>query len=352
MDRSTDRSLQTPGAAAWLGVPESAFQIRMHVLTADDALGVLCRSVWWLWPVRFLLLLPGFRELGRAAYNWFARNRYGIGGACRVHPNRHRRAEFVDWAAAGLLPALAGFSCRDEAPWLLMWALAFGFGCALKWLMWRDAISHGACPSAKRTLVWFLLWPGLDGRACFAKNAVGPPEAREWIDAAAVTPAGAALIWLAVPLLLFREAATATAWMGMLGIVLLYALWRDMPPLHSLATLWGECAAYQECAPPCDVTHGLLEHAVEHGLHWEVVILTRIPSRAGNGVREVLWDGKTFGHWTQELDGASAVINLAGRSVNCRYHARHRREILESRIFPTRVLGLAIAGCVNRRPFG
>ena len=83
--------LQTPGAAVRLGVPESAFEFRMHLLTSDgrvlhnaDALAVLCRSVWWLWPVGFLLIVPGLRELGRLAYDCFARNRYGIGGACKV----------------------------------------------------------------------------------------------------------------------------------------------------------------------------------------------------------------------------------------------------------------------------
>ena len=45
------------------------------------------------------------------------------------------------------------------------------------------------------------------------------------------------------------------------------------------------------------------------------------------------------------MEGAEAVINLAGRSVNCRYNAKNRRDILESRIFPTRALGRAIAQC-------
>ena len=82
-------SLQTPGSAARLGVPFSAFQTRFHVLTADghvfhnaDALAVLCRSVWWLWPLGFVLSLPGFRNLGRLGYDWLARNRYCLGGHC------------------------------------------------------------------------------------------------------------------------------------------------------------------------------------------------------------------------------------------------------------------------------
>lgn len=55
------------------------------------------------------------------------------------------------------------------------------------------------------------------------------------------------------------------------------------------------------------------------------------------------WDGKSPGPWTLALEGAEAVINLAGRSVNCRYHAENRREILESRVESTQMIGRAIA---------
>jgi hypothetical protein len=77
----------------------------------------------------------------------------------------------------------------------------------------------------------------------------------------------------------------------------------------------------------------------------EVVILTRSPTFTGTKCREVSWDGCTQGEWTRELEDADTVINLAGRSVNCRYHARNRRLILESRVNSTRVLGEAIARC-------
>ena len=58
--------------------------------------------------------------------------------------------------------------------------------------------------------------------------------------------------------------------------------------------------------------------------------------------RVALWDGVTLGDWTRELENADAVINLAGRNVNCRYNAVHRREIMDSRVQSTRVLGEAI----------
>ena len=53
--------------------------------------------------------------------------------------------------------------------------------------------------------------------------------------------------------------------------------------------------------------------------------------------------------WASEIDGCDVVINLAGRSVNCRYSAANRREMLESRVLSTRAVGEAIARA-NRPP--
>jgi NAD dependent epimerase/dehydratase family enzyme len=78
---------------------------------------------------------------------------------------------------------------------------------------------------------------------------------------------------------------------------------------------------------------------------WEVVILTRSPKQLDGSIREVAWDTRTLGDWARELDGATAVVNLTGRSVDCRYNAKNRKDILESRVFSTRVVGEAIAKC-------
>lgn len=75
----------------------------------------------------------------------------------------------------------------------------------------------------------------------------------------------------------------------------------------------------------------------------EVVVLSRSKPRTSHPWRTVLWDGRTLGDWTRELEAVDVLINLAGRSVNCRYTARNRREILDSRIDSTRILGEAIA---------
>jgi len=83
---------------------------------------------------------------------------------------------------------------------------------------------------------------------------------------------------------------------------------------------------------------------------YEIVVLTRSPKPAVDGVREVLWNAKTIGDWGSELEGATAVINLTGRSVNCRYHERNRKLIMESRVDSTRVIGEAIAKCKSPPP--
>ena len=78
-----------------------------------------------------------------------------------------------------------------------------------------------------------------------------------------------------------------------------------------------------------------------HGDGHDVVVLSR--RRLARPWRVVGWDGATLGAWQREVDGSDVVINLAGRSVNCRYTAANRQEILDSRVASTRVVGEAIA---------
>jgi hypothetical protein len=59
------------------------------------------------------------------------------------------------------------------------------------------------------------------------------------------------------------------------------------------------------------------------------------------------WNGRDLGDWAKEVDGSDVVINLAGRSVDCRYTEAHRREIMDSRIDSTRVIGRAIAEAIH-----
>lgn len=73
----------------------------------------------------------------------------------------------------------------------------------------------------------------------------------------------------------------------------------------------------------------------------DVVVLSRNPASAP--WRTVEWDGETLGDWVAEIEGADAIINLAGQSVNCRYNNDNRRRIKDSRVNSTRLVGDAIA---------
>lgn len=72
----------------------------------------------------------------------------------------------------------------------------------------------------------------------------------------------------------------------------------------------------------------------------EAVVLARGGAAQG---RVVPWDGRTLGPWADEVDGADVVINLAGRSVNCRYTPQNMSDMMTSRVDSTRVVGEAIA---------
>ena len=80
---------------------------------------------------------------------------------------------------------------------------------------------------------------------------------------------------------------------------------------------------------------------------WEISVLTRSPRKRTGAVRDIGWDGETPGEWASQLEGAQALVNLCGTSVNCRYTVRNRRLILNSRVSSTRVLGRALASSLN-----
>lgn len=95
------------------------------------------------------------------------------------------------------------------------------------------------------------------------------------------------------------------------------------------------------------IGYALSDYFARRG-HQVVVLSRRAPQqKETNNVRYVAWDGETLGDWKNELEEAQAVINMAGRSVNCRYNAHNKREIYSSRLRSTRVLGRAVAMCQN-----
>lgn len=62
-------------------------------------------------------------------------------------------------------------------------------------------------------------------------------------------------------------------------------------------------------------------------------------------VRYTKWDGRTAGDWVSELDGSDIIINLAGKSVNCRYNEKNKNEIFQSRTDAVKAIGDAIGKC-------
>lgn len=80
-----------------------------------------------------------------------------------------------------------------------------------------------------------------------------------------------------------------------------------------------------------------------------VVLLSRSEPKQSGDWRYCRWDGRSVGDWCKEIDGADAVINLAGRSVNCIKTPDHQDEILRSRVEATRVIGAAM-GLAKRPP--
>jgi len=79
---------------------------------------------------------------------------------------------------------------------------------------------------------------------------------------------------------------------------------------------------------------------------WRVIGLVRRTNGLAKGVEFLKWDGETLEpHWAEVLDGADVLINLAGRTVDCRYNDENKRQILDSRVNATTVLGKAVVAC-------
>jgi uncharacterized protein len=94
----------------------------------------------------------------------------------------------------------------------------------------------------------------------------------------------------------------------------------------------------------------------------EIVILSRQAKRSSNNafedfelteelkknVRLVQWNAKEVDEWAKEIDGCDLVINLAGKSVNCRYNKKNKKEIFDSRTNSTKAVGEAIRKCIEQ----
>lgn len=92
----------------------------------------------------------------------------------------------------------------------------------------------------------------------------------------------------------------------------------------------------------------LATHLAERGA--QVVILSRSAPKGNGPWKHVAWDARTFGEWHHELNGATGLVNLTGRSVDCVKTPDHQDEILRSRTESTRVLGLAVRSLASPPP--
>jgi uncharacterized protein len=78
---------------------------------------------------------------------------------------------------------------------------------------------------------------------------------------------------------------------------------------------------------------------------YEVVAIARSEKGLGGDGMYLPWNGKDLGPWVLALEGAAFVLNLAGKSVNCRYNEKNKKAILDSRIQTTNLIGKAIQAC-------
>lgn len=88
------------------------------------------------------------------------------------------------------------------------------------------------------------------------------------------------------------------------------------------------------------IGRSLAEHLTSKG--WRVLVLSRTPPRVAGPGHHVAWDARTIGPWSAQLDGADALVNLVGRTVDCIKTPDNKDEILRSRVEATRVLGEAV----------
>lgn len=97
------------------------------------------------------------------------------------------------------------------------------------------------------------------------------------------------------------------------------------------------------------IGESIIEYVNIHHSNYQIVAISRNPlSNLPHTMKHVIWDGKTKGHWINELEGADLVINLAGKSVNCRYTKKNKAEIFASRLESTRIIGEAIQDCKHK----
>lgn len=97
------------------------------------------------------------------------------------------------------------------------------------------------------------------------------------------------------------------------------------------------------------IGRSIIHYVIEYKKNYELIAVSRKPiPDLPVQIRQVLWDGRTKGSWMQHLEGADLIINLAGKSVNCRYTENNKAAIFASRLDSTRIIGEAIQDCSQK----
>lgn len=80
---------------------------------------------------------------------------------------------------------------------------------------------------------------------------------------------------------------------------------------------------------------------------YQVIVLTRGKNQEKNGVMFQHWDGENVGDWKDSLEGALALVNLSGKSINCRFTAENKKALINSRVNTTQILAKGIKSVSN-----
>ncbi|HCC21525.1 MAG TPA: TIGR01777 family protein [Verrucomicrobiales bacterium] len=93
------------------------------------------------------------------------------------------------------------------------------------------------------------------------------------------------------------------------------------------------------------IARHLTDHFTKQG--WEVAGLARRRTGLHEKCHFIEWDGLNQGEWVKEIDNCDVLINLVGRSINCRHTRENKQQILDSRVNSTKLLAHALAECSN-----
>lgn len=254
--------INSPTAATILGLSAGESPSEMKLRLADgstcgglEAWVILCRSVWWLWPFGVMISLPVLNWIAKEVYRWIARNRYCIGGKCRLPEGlartergsvirsnsgsnkglsiarqafrvaaipRTRVSRVVDWLPLILLPLVVVLLRTAMEPWVFMWVLAFSIYGGCKWLTYRDTPVESLNLPLRTRIIYLFLWPGMA-----LNEFAGTPPANvrmnvtaRWFAALTKTVIGIGLVWFAVPII-SSDAWLLRGWVGMIGLIMM-----------------------------------------------------------------------------------------------------------------------------------